>query len=360
MAIPRHNFILIVKTALKAIIALVCALILLELCARGVLQIALKDYFTAKIPPPYGKVMMETGKFDFWGLTTINRYDPVCYYLPRGGFFRGPNGRTDYPLKKDENTVRIMCIGDSTTYGLAVNYDHSWPNLLRKMLSHQYPLKKIEVLNAGVPGATSKQIKRIFQFHLAKYRSDIVIWRGGVHLTDTYSVNAAPDFIRSFICRFLYESRIFRIVCVIADQRRLGTEFRGRTTASDTYDALMNRARPLMRSKNGPNSDFSTVQKIAQEHGTKYVLQADYIIRRDDGNLFSSLENTSSSGGRHVVDGPAVKMMDAFKKNGTNIPPGTLFVDGVHFTKKGEALTAEEIYKYIVQNKWIETLLPKI
>jgi hypothetical protein len=359
MAMPRNSFVSIIQAALKAIMVLVGALILLELCARGVLYIALTDYFNKKIPPPYGKVMMEAGKFDFWGLTTVNRYDPVCYFLPRGGLFRGPNGRTDYSLKKEANTIRILCIGDSTVYGLAVDYAHSWPNLLRKMLSDQYPLKKIEVLNAGIPGAAPKQTKRIFQFHHAKYRPDIVIWRGNTSLTDTYSVDTTPDFMGSFIGRFLYESRIFRIICVLADHKRPGAKFYGKS-ASDTYDNLMNRIRPLAKPSDGLNSDFSMVQKIAQEHGTKYVLQAEYILRGDDGSLFSVPENTAMAGGRHVVDRPAVKMMNAFKENDTKTPPDTLFVDGVHLTEKGEALTAAEIYKYIVQNKWIETLSPGI
>lgn len=112
----------------------------------------------------------------------------------------------------------------------------------------------------------------------------------------------------------------------------------------------------------GFDSDFSMVRKIAQDHGTKYVLQVDYLTRMGDGRIVTNLTRSSNA--------PLVKTLDAFKENDTKSPfpgnerhvnlatklPDDLFVDSCHFTKKGEAVLAGEIYKFIVENKWIETL----
>ncbi len=297
-----------------------------------------------------------------WRLTDgdENRYDPICYFLPRAGFFRGPSGKIDRPLKKEEGTIRIMCIGDSTTYGMAVDYYHSWVYLLGQMLSKEYPGKKIEVLNAGIVGCILKQIKRIFQFYLSKYRPDILIWRVDNSLTDTYFVDTKPDFARSFLGPILYKFRTFRLFCVIADSfKRPGDN----SMADKIYDSMTGRIpRPLEAPAGGLDSDFSIVEKIAQDHGTKYVVQAEYLFRMRDGMVAGAAPH---NGHKFFV-----KTADAFKENDAKFSfptnedrinlvtklPDPLFNDVCHLAKKGEAITAEEIYKYIVEHKWIETL----
>ena len=316
--------------------------------------------------PARNTALNELGAFN-WGLNAQNKYDPICYFLPRGGFFRGPAkilserpfGRIDRPLKKAENTIRIMCIGDSTTQSLAVDYYDSWVYLLGQMLSKEYPGKKIETLNAGIAGGTFKQIKRIFQFYLAEYGSDIVIFRGGYNLSDTYLVDTTPDFARFFVGPLLYKSRTFRLFCVLVDNfKKVGCS----QTALRIYDFITGRSTMLDPSVVGFDSDFSMVKKIAQDHGTKYVLQVDYLTRMNDGVIVTSMPHTN--------DAPLVKTLNAFEENDTRSPlaanekrvnwvtklPDTLFNDSCHLTKKGEAILAGEICKYIVEKKWIEAL----
>jgi hypothetical protein len=305
-----------------------------------------------------------------WGLARNNKYDPICYFLPRGGFFRGPAktlegrgfGRIDRPLEKEEDTIRIICIGDSTTQSLTVDYYDSWVYLLGQMLSKQYPGKKIETLNAGIAGGTFKQIKRVFQFYLAKYHSDIVIFRGGNELTDTYFVDTKPDFTRSFVGPILYKSRIFRLFCVLADSSKKADDLQ---TANKIYDSMTGRNTwpgLLDPSVVGFDSDFSIVKKIAQDHGTKYVLQVDYLTRMSDGRIGSNMTHNNSAS--------LVKTLNAFEEKDTKSPlpanetrvnlvtkrPDSLFIDSCHLTEKGEATLAGEIYKFIVGHKWIEAL----
>jgi len=78
--------------------------------------------------------------------------------------------RSDYPIRaKTAKTIRIVCVGDSVTFGYRVppvwperpkDYDPSWqpfPMLLEKVLRSANPTSQIEVITMAVPGYTSHQ-----------------------------------------------------------------------------------------------------------------------------------------------------------------------------------------------------------
>ncbi len=255
---------------LKIIASMIVTLLLLEGGVRVVLHLSLNRYLTKTLPQPYGTIMQKVGGFDHFMMGGY-KVDPICYFIPKGGFFRGEKGRTDFPIEKEPGEIRIICVGDSTTYSVAVNYDDSWVALLGEKLKERYPEKKIRVLNAGVPGASSKQIKRIFQFYIASYRPDFLIWRGGQGLSDTYSVNKTADSVRTFLWRCLYESRLFRVICVLLD------EIEGRTANTVFYFMTHSDSQSFSKGMGERfNSDYDMVKKIAREHGARYVLQVEY------------------------------------------------------------------------------------
>ncbi|MGH9966308.1 MAG: SGNH/GDSL hydrolase family protein [Pyrinomonadaceae bacterium] len=82
----------------------------------------------------------------------------------------GQNLRAAYEVKaKAHDTIRIVCLGDSVTFGYRVppvwperpsDYDPEWipyPMLLEKQLRAANPGRKIEVVAMAVPGYTSHQ-----------------------------------------------------------------------------------------------------------------------------------------------------------------------------------------------------------
>jgi hypothetical protein len=81
--------------------------------------------------------------------------------------------RADYPIgAKPAGTFRIVCLGDSVTFGYRVppvwpdkpnDYDPTWqpfPVLLEKELRTANPNRSIEVFPMAVPGYTSYQASR--------------------------------------------------------------------------------------------------------------------------------------------------------------------------------------------------------
>lgn len=109
-------------------------------------------------------------------------------------------GLRNPPIGEKGNRVRILAIGDSTTFGQYVEDDESWPAQLQKMLDPD--AKHIEVINAGLIGTSSFQglcycVKRGFAL-----KPDIIIAtygfndRGKWNLSDRVSLapNAKPGF----------------------------------------------------------------------------------------------------------------------------------------------------------------------
>ena len=101
------------------------------------------------------------GKNAFWELNTnsqgIRAQEPV-----------GPKGK---------GVFRIICIGDSITFGLDVDDRFTYPSQLEQILN-QLPEsagKKIEVINAGVPTYTTRQGLIYLDERLLQFQPDLVI-----------------------------------------------------------------------------------------------------------------------------------------------------------------------------------------
>lgn len=78
-------------------------------------------------------------------------------------------------VAKPEGVYRILAIGGSTTYGSGVSrYDKSYPYRLEQYL-HAQGYTNIEVINAGVPGATSYESLLNLQFRVLEVDPDLII-----------------------------------------------------------------------------------------------------------------------------------------------------------------------------------------
>ena len=98
------------------------------------------------------------------------------------------NLRADHAIKtKAAGAVRIVCLGDSVTFGYRVppvwperpnDYDREWvpyPMLLEKNLRAANPAREIEVINMAVPGYTSHQGLAWLQRDIDDLQPDLLI-----------------------------------------------------------------------------------------------------------------------------------------------------------------------------------------
>jgi lysophospholipase L1-like esterase len=87
---------------------------------------------------------------------------------------RGLRGE-DFPLVKPPGTIRVVCLGASTTEGLV--YDNeTYPYYLQQELRQRYPDKNIEVINAGHHAYRARDNLALLEQEILPLRPDIIIW----------------------------------------------------------------------------------------------------------------------------------------------------------------------------------------
>jgi len=121
--------------------------------------------------------------------------------------FRGP----EIELRKQADTVRIACLGDSTTFNDTATTDsHTYPAHLERLLRERYVKgggrpSQIEVINAGVPGYTSLEALIYFETKLLDYQLDVAIFDLG--LNDAVFMT----YFREFVSDYTHARKVFEI-----------------------------------------------------------------------------------------------------------------------------------------------------
>jgi lysophospholipase L1-like esterase len=78
-------------------------------------------------------------------------------------------------LQKERGVYRIVCLGDSHTFGWGVEQEETYPARLEEMLAKKYTGKAFEVLNHGVPGYNTVQEVASFAEKIDDLDPDMVI-----------------------------------------------------------------------------------------------------------------------------------------------------------------------------------------
>lgn len=112
----------------------------------------------------------------FWQLRPNLNVAPTASILWKGQLTNSQRLRNLEPLPPPSpDRIRIVCVGDSTTFGLGSTLADSWPALLEQQLNQGSAGGVFEVINAGVPGYTSHQGLRRLARHIATWQPDLVI-----------------------------------------------------------------------------------------------------------------------------------------------------------------------------------------
>ncbi|MFZ2024807.1 MAG: SGNH/GDSL hydrolase family protein [Microgenomates group bacterium] len=91
----------------------------------------------------------------------------------------GLHERFDYPVQKDAHVYRIITLGDSFTFGMWVNTEANFSELLEDALNTTAScpgIDRFEVINLGVPGYDLHYAFQRFEDKGSKYAPDAVIW----------------------------------------------------------------------------------------------------------------------------------------------------------------------------------------
>jgi len=81
----------------------------------------------------------------------------------------------DFETPKPVETWRIMVLGDSLTFGAGLSYDERYSYLLQQCLNKKGGQKKVEILNFGVPGASTSRERNILKEYLNVVQPDLIL-----------------------------------------------------------------------------------------------------------------------------------------------------------------------------------------
>lgn len=91
--------------------------------------------------------------------------------------FRGD----DIQRKKPQGALRVLCLGDSTTYGVMVQGRRIYPAVLRRKLSEALAPRLVEVVNGGVPGYSSFHLSLLLPERFFALEPDLITMCVGVN-----------------------------------------------------------------------------------------------------------------------------------------------------------------------------------
>lgn len=89
----------------------------------------------------------------------------------------------EYNIRKDKNVFRILCLGDSSTFGTFVRLQETYHTLLENRLNEESGQSgiKFEIINAGVIGYSSCQGLGLYKIKGFEYKPDIVTFYFGAN-----------------------------------------------------------------------------------------------------------------------------------------------------------------------------------
>ena len=138
----------------------------------------LKNFGAAILPSLITILVVYTGCRYYYYATQDHLFEP---------FLQMPPNKYEFDLEKDSSTLRVLCIGGSTTRNVRLDTLNRYPSQLHKILQNRIPERKIEVLNAGMDWYTTKHSIINYTAYCRDFNPDVVVF-----------MHAINDLYRSF------------------------------------------------------------------------------------------------------------------------------------------------------------------
>jgi lysophospholipase L1-like esterase len=122
---------------------------------------------------------------------------------------------------KPDTVHRILCVGDSHTYGAGVEREETYPAQLQALLETREP-GVYSVINMGLPGLSAAQLHSRIGVWLHRYRPDLlVVWVGVNDSWNLAELEGGASGIQAKLDGLLVRSRLYRLIRVTLHDRAL-------------------------------------------------------------------------------------------------------------------------------------------
>jgi lysophospholipase L1-like esterase len=270
--------------------------------------------------------------------------------------FRGP----EVTLEKPPGTLRVLCLGGSTTYD--TNSDgETWEDVLQSRLATAYPGHRIEVLNFGMNAASMPFHVTQFALQGVHFKPDLVIvyaghndlWSGlglkGFRPDYSHRLGHWDDSRRSiqhYLPAWAMKSVAVTGIAYMIDHLR-GIEY-------DLVRQIWRKAPPAEDNLEGFwafRDSMVAIDGMARAQGAKTLIVTPFWSFRDNdrtNRLVTEIRKAAEDAGLPVLDAARL------------LPKGdvSLVVDDVHFSAKGSRVFAGMLADFIVENGLLEDAVP--
>jgi hypothetical protein len=239
----------------------------------------------------------------------------------------GPNGLRGDGYARQKTGPRILCVGDSITFGWGVTENESYPEQLSHMLG-------VEVINAGMPAAPPLYNARWLRAHGPELDPDIVVLGWRAHWIDQDTIDEFKSAVE------IARMAVPRAKLLIA------------MPPHSTFDPLLVYTKPddaqvVSRMLNGLDVLDLTPAFRAQQHTTGVVMDIEGGMQR----MLRLPERELIAKGKGVGEHLAPEIIDALESDPSLIEP--LFFDGGHPDAPGYRLFAEEVARFLLTQEWV-------
>jgi lysophospholipase L1-like esterase len=251
---------------------------------------------------------------------------------------RGP----EFAAQKPPDTIRILSLGDSRTFGWGMSDEETYSRRLEKLLQERAGgSRRVEVINAGVNAWSYPQLLVYFREVALAYQPDIVVV-GEANLWTQFSERNSPEFVRSFTRRVWLKNflRRFAIYHYVVEVRLRNFYERHRAKfipVDPRQDTLFQE-----QQQSDPDALFrSAIEdlcRLARSNHIKPILlflpTADELDGPDSAVLRAKKSIAES------LDLPLVEMTADLKAEGKAL---YLEADSVHFNARGNEMVAARL-----------------
>lgn len=151
----------------------------------------------------------------FWGLEANLASQPFLHKERGTNFAVSTNSHSlryaEVPVGRQPETIRLLALGDSTTFGWGVEQDETWTAVAEKILQANHPEVKIQVLNGGVPGYTSFQGLHHYKKNGSLYDADLVMFDYIVQDARRTVITDKQQAIAALNSEFLEDNPLYRL-----------------------------------------------------------------------------------------------------------------------------------------------------
>ena len=252
---------------------------------------------------------------------------------------RGPEFQTQKPT----NSLRILSLGDSRTFGWGLSESETYSGVLQNLLQKEAPAgKRIEVINAGVNAWSYPQMSVYFRDVALQYHPDIVIL-AEANLWTQFSEKNSPEFVKKFIGRVRLKNflRHFAMYHYVVEVKLKNFYERHRTR----FIPIDPKQDPLFKEQQQAEPDalfhaaIESLCRLAQDRGVKPVLL--YLPALDEAGATNSpaILNVKRDISRKL-NLPLLDLTSEVQLHGTSL---YLQADPVHFNAAGNATIARQL-----------------